>query len=257
MPLQTQFCVKSKTRQEPFEALCSLLEAKGNLLLLGYGYISSSNLVTQYFERIIGWLQVSNSRQVEIYVGLIPDPSKDFKISIDEQVEKVTRHFQKILKEDLYRTGVTDRIFVSAIIGFHCKFALVCNSSNDQNITPISGLFGSTNLSKSALESESRFELDLLITEENPLLEKFSASVCELINEAMDSSEITTVGDGIRNRIFVCPALQEAESYLIEDEIFNRHEYRDQEIGEDDRQALIESDRNQEIYSVWPSRSSK
>lgn len=251
MPHTTKFCVKSPSKQEPREALESLLTIEGDVLFLGYGYIGGRATPVKYFERIVKWLAASDKRSVHIYVGILPDPKLAQSIAISKRVKEVSADFQILLKDKIYAEAPTDRIWVSAVVGMHCKFALCCSTDACQQLVPLAGIFGSSNLTQSALISTRRLELDLFIVGTDPLLQQFTAAIMEIIDEA-EQLEIPSLGHGIRERIYYAPALLEAEDDAKAEALREITHYWNQGMSRAEREARMESDKQQEISSWKP-----
>lgn len=108
--LSHQICIKSPMKQETHAALNFLLDIKkGDVLVFGYGYIGAKGAPVEYFKAILEWLAKSDTRSVEIYVGILKDPSIN-KAEFDKEMQKVTSDFKALLKDDSYAMGCTDRI---------------------------------------------------------------------------------------------------------------------------------------------------
>lgn len=230
-----------------------MFRVEADLLIFGYGYISPGDLISDLIEYTVEWLKNSPTRSVEIYVGILADPSVPFSGDYKAwKIGTILADFEKILKTDLYASGVTDRISVKAILGFHCKFALASRLDNERGMTPVAGLFGSSNLSYSALAGDNRYELDLFIGEDDALLGEFSRSIGEIISEADQSPGLEEVGEAIEERIFYQQAIQEAENDILTAELHDRHSYKGH--SKEERQALMESDEDQGIYAIWPTK---
>lgn len=264
----TRFCIKSDKKNETREALESLLDIDGDMLFLGYGYIGASGAPVDYLEKVIKWLKKSEENSINIYVGIIPDPYISRNDGITNAVKKVKSDFAKLFTRDLYETRVTGRIFVYASLGMHCKFALCCKSQGKNHPIPLSGVFGSSNLTTSALTMQNRFELDLFVGSNDPLLKDLSSAIFEIIDdiEMLENSlekeikeSIWNIGEDIRERIYYTPAYDEAKQELVEEakqefveEAKARASYMYDGIGHKERKALIESDLEQGISS-WNS----
>ena len=255
MPHPTKFCVKSPNKQEPREALESLLTIGGDVLFLGYGYIGYRDAPVEYFERIVKWLAASHKRSVHIYVGILPDPKLAPNIGISKRVAEVTTAFQILLKDEIYAKAPTDRIWVSAVAGMHCKFALCCSTDACQQLVPLAGMLGSSNLTQSALKSTRRLELDLFIAGADPLLQQFTAAIMEIIDEA-EKLEVHSFGEDVRKRIYYAPALREAEDDAKAEAMREITHYWNQGMSRVEREARMESDEQQEISSWKPGLSS-
>ena len=246
--MKTQFRIKSQNKKETSEALDELLSVTSQLLIFGYGYVNHSDIIEAYVEGLITWLLRDRARTLEIYVGILPDPRRKDKVAaLEEKKKEILTNFAKILPTKLFETGVTDRISVYAVEGFHCKFALACNVDDENCLTPLAGIFGSSNLSYSALHDPSRFELDFSIGPNNPLLSDFSSAVIEIINDTADATAFE-VGGQIKDRTFFDQVLKQAYEDAAIDEAHAAQEYRNQGHTEEDRRALVESDKAQGIY---------
>lgn len=266
MTYHTKFCIKSPMKQETHAALNFLLDIKkGDVLIFGYGYIGAKGAPVEYFKEILEWLAKSDTRSVEIYVGILKDPSIN-KAEFDKEMQKVTSDFKALLKDDSYAMGCTDRIRVAAIAGMHCKFAICCATAADQKLVPLAGIFGSSNLSEPALTSTNRLELDLYIGEHDPLMKQFTAAIEEILDEA-DKLELFDLGYDVRKRTYDDPAEREAKANeaAMEEALRGAAEdarkkdmgeitrYWNQGMSRVDREALMDSDEQQEISSWKPS----
>lgn len=249
----TKFCLKlNQKKNDTLSALENLLAVDSDTLVFGYGYMYQSTIVASFVEKLVAWLQQSAKRTVEFYVGVIPNPTVDLSLAVARESAEVLDRLQKLLPPGLYESGVTDRISVTALVGFHCKFALAYKEIDADNFDPVAGIFGSTNLTSSALVGENRFELDLWIGSGSPLLNDFSAAVAEVLNEALESAEVPHVGERVHDTIFAAPAIAEAVDDALQQELYDRVNHHDRGLDENESAAQVESDKAQDICADLP-----
>ncbi|WP_305815382.1 hypothetical protein [Photobacterium leiognathi] len=208
---------------------------------------------------------------VEIHLGLLVDWKR---VDTEFFNKKLKYHEKYNLFFDVFKTqidktfnqlgnfpfdeNVTDRIDIYGIPNFHAKYSLMIESFN--NFKPISGIMGSSNLTKGALWGKGRLELDLYMTggEENELLCSFAKEV-DQIREFNTGKKFASWS--FKDKEFEVYESEEMKHYLevVEEtrEIFGeaRREWELEELvknqyflsSSEDREALLESDRDQEI----------
>lgn len=253
--ITTRFCLKANAaRKDTLSALENLLKVDCDLLVFGYGYMYNSLLVESYVLQLVNWLKVSPKRTIEFYIGVIPDPRVPLEHALIKEAADVLERLQMLFPPAMYESGTTDRISFTALAGFHCKFALGLKHVRDDEYEPVAGVFGSTNMTSSALSGETRFELDLLIGPDTPLLQDFKVAVEELLHDAVESSELSQVGMRMYDSTFTEPAFAQALDEATKERLMDELYHRDEKLDEDEQTAHVDSDKDQELYTVWPDK---
>jgi len=168
----------------PNEALTRVISANGNHLVMAYGYISESDTIIKQFDEILTFLKKNRVNRVSIFIGLLCKP----RMSIDEKITELEDVFKTLLPDSLYDQGVSERVSVYGIKNFHPKLSIMYKEKQKpKSRFPVAALFGSSNLSYSALEDESRYELDMFLSsddEPDELLESLSRVTLKMLTKA-------------------------------------------------------------------------
>ncbi|MFM0718238.1 hypothetical protein PQQ73_18055 [Paraburkholderia strydomiana] len=228
------------------EAVNKVINAPGNLLTIGYGYITPSHTVNAVFKSIFKWLAKDSGNFLEIFVGVIWN-SKTPEAE-HESEKKVKENFLNLLPSELYDAGFSDRIIVYAVNQFHPKFMLKSHETTEENI-PSMGILGSSNLSHTALQDDARIELDVLMEsvggQSNPLLDQFFSWVEKLKDTKLPEAERIDFRRSVRDRLYYDPAHKEAMQ-VLEEILVNEYDPYFEEDAEM-AAALRQSDKAQGI----------
>ncbi|ENL1288379.1 hypothetical protein [Vibrio parahaemolyticus] len=266
-----EFLTRANNRST-YSALEQIFRSKGNYLILGYGYIGSQNdamdkKLNDLFCVINEELVNNKNLFVEIHLGLLVDWSKVDKSYISSNLcyKKKFAIFYNVFKTQIdskfkqlgefnFEESVKRRIKVYGIPNFHAKYSLMVD--NCDSFSPISGMMGSSNLTKAALFDRGRLELDLYMKggESNELLNLFSKEVAEIREHntgkkfaswSFDTNEFEVYeSEEMKHYVESLEMLEHArEEMELEDHLANQYS----DCSKRDKEALLESDRNQEI----------